>query len=122
MTDDPASFRIILVDLIGTSRCPRGSRGPRDDILAVDPSTEVDQTATLGAEGKRRQFADCFDLIATRTRRTTSPDHESLFGLGAAGFDDSVLVGVEAAAGEAESPDDFVAPLEDDLSASAAFL
>jgi hypothetical protein len=116
------SGRIIHVPSIGVSFRSRGGRRARDGILAVDPSPEIDQTAALGAEWKGRQLADRGDLEAARTSWTASPNHDSVFGPDAAGFADSVLDGVLEGGDATESPDVFVAPFEDDLSASAAFL
>lgn len=99
-----------------------GNGGTGNRVLTIDPSTQVDEAATVAAKGERRQEVDRGNLVRFGTGWAASPDHGSLFGEGVvAGLAGSLLDAGDDSVADFDSVAGLAGSL-DDLSACSAFL
>jgi hypothetical protein len=69
-------FRVVRHDQAG-SRVLR-SRSVWEDVVPVDPPSQVDPLAAFGAKRKRRQVFQRGDLVGSGTDWAATADHDSL--------------------------------------------
>ena len=103
-----------------------------DRVNAVDPAAQVDQPATVGAEGERRQIVQDVDGVSLRagwapalnhqTVPLVEPDEEVDEGVGEDDGADVPALDLPESPLVPPSPFEAPVPSDDDFSALAAFL